>query len=59
MDLSKVNRANLPMSRLRQASLISTGIRIAAPIVAIGVGALVIRRLFKYDRRSRSKQAAT
>ena len=48
MDLSKVNKAKL----------ITTGIRIGAPIVAIGVGTLVIRRLFKKNADGTSSRTA-
>jgi hypothetical protein len=48
MDLSKVNKANF----------ITTGIRIGVPIVAIGVGTLVIRRLFKKNADGTSSRTA-
>ena len=37
----------MQLDKVNKAALISTGIKIGIPVVAIGVGALVIRKMFK------------
>jgi hypothetical protein len=48
MDLSKANKA----------ALITTGIKIGVPIVAIGVGILVVRKMFKKNPDGTSSRVA-
>jgi len=48
MDLSKANKA----------ALITTGIKIGVPVVALGVGVIFIRRIFKKNPDGTSTQVA-
>jgi hypothetical protein len=46
------------LDKVNKAALITTGIKIGIPVVAIGVGALVIRRMFKKNPDGTSSRTA-
>ena len=48
----------MQLDKVNKAALITTGIKIGIPVVAIGVGALVIRRMFKKNPDGTSSRTA-
>lgn len=48
----------MELDKINKAAVISTGIRIGVPIVAIGAGALVIRKMFKKNPDGTSSRVA-